>query len=221
MAFINDIPTSVPGLDHLVTVNNKVLKPGLGVAQTARGYVNTIKKDKKQEQVQTHRIIIDTIPRQHPANLNRGDPIDFEYTDDGQAQRQRVKELMETRPRVYTLPAQPRDADMQLVPSRPQKKSKRPINRWKIGFFGMLLAAAAAIIPLAVVGARSGADCDPAHPDQSQSADTSTQVSVKTFTETKTITSVSTTTDIRMRTETVTDCAEATGIGNALSNASN
>jgi hypothetical protein len=221
MAFINDIPTSVPGLDHLVTVNNKVLKPGLSVAQTARGYVKTMKKDKNEDQVQTHRIIIDTIPRQHPTNLNRGDPIDFEYTDGGQAQRQRVQELMETRPRVYTLPAQPRSADMQLIPQRPQKKSKKPVNRWKIGFFGILLASAAAIIPLAVVGAHSGTDCDPAQHDHSQGTETSTQVSVMTFTETKVITSTSTTTDIRMRTETVTDCAEATGIGNALSNASN
>ena len=59
MAFINNIPTNIPGLTHLAAVNDKVLKPGLGVAQTAKGYCSTIKKDKPKDQ--TQHIVIETI----------------------------------------------------------------------------------------------------------------------------------------------------------------
>ncbi len=207
MAFFDQIPTNIPGLGHLTAVNDKVLKPGLSVAQTAKGYVNTMRKDKTQNQ--THTIVIGSLSRKETSNSDRSDPIDHVYTDSGKAQRQRVQELMN--PRSLNLPF-PND-----LPKRPQKKP--PVNRWKVGFFGLCLLFAAAVTPLSILAARRfSADCDPNQPGcQSQATvtATATQISVLSVTTTSRVTSVSTYTDVVVRTTIITDVPKSTGLGAA------
>ena len=211
MAYFDSIPTTIPGLSHLAVVNDKVLKPGLSVAQTAKGYVKTMKKDKTPNQ--THTIVIDTISRRETSKSDQSDPIDHEYTDSGKAQRQRVHELMSTR---SLNPPFPDD-----LPGRPRKK--QPLNRWKIGFFGICLLFAAAVIPLSILAVKgSSLDCDPNEPGRQSQATvtaTTTQVSLLTLTTTRMKTSVSTYTDVRVRTTIITDVAKSTGLGVAKNGA--
>ena len=73
MSFFNSIPTTVPGLSQLAAVNDKVLKPGLSVAQTAKGYMTTMRKDKKNNN-QTHTIVIDRLSRRDTSKSDQSDP---------------------------------------------------------------------------------------------------------------------------------------------------
>lgn len=207
MACFDLIPANIPGLSYLVVVNDKVLKPGLSVAQTAKGYVNTMRKDKTLNQ--THTIVIDTLSRRETSKSDHSDPIDHEYTDSGKAQRQRVHELMNTR---SLNPPFPDD-----LPRRPQ--TKQPVNRWKIGFFGICLLFAAAVIPLSILAVKaSSPDCDPNEPGRQSQATvtaTTTQVSLLTLTTTRMTTSVSTYTDVVVRTTIITDVPRSTGLGAA------
>ena len=208
MAFIDSIPTNIQGLSRLAAVNDKVLKPGLSVAQTAKGYVNTMRKDKTQNQ--THTIVIDTLSRRETSASDRSDPIDHEYTDTGKEQRQRVQQLMNTR---SLNPPFPND-----LPDRPQKK-KQPMNRWKVGFSGLCLLFVAAVIPLSILAARvSSPDCDPNQRGQQSQATvtaTTTRTSLLTLTTTRRTTSVSTYTDVVVRTTIITDVPKSTGLGAA------
>lgn len=206
MAFISQIPTQVPGLNHLAAVNDKLLKPGLSVVQTAKGYVDTMRKEKPEPVNQTHTIIIDRLPRRDTSPY---ESIDHEFTDGGSAQRQRVQELLDTRSLNPPFPNK--------LPKRPQKK--QPFNRWKLGFFGMLLIFAAAVVPLAILATRSSnAGCDPDQPGQQSQAtvtETTTQVSLVTLTTVRVTTRLSTSTEVTVRTTLITDVAEATGIGSS------
>ena len=200
------IPTDIPLLQQLSAVNDKILKPGLSVAQTAKGYVETMKKDKHQNQ--THTIVIDTLSRRETNKSDRSDPIDHEYTDGGRAERERVQQLMNPR----SVPPFPNH-----LPKRPQKKQS--INRWKVGFFGMLLIFAAAVIPLSILAAKaSSPDCDPNQPGQQSQATvtaTTTQISLLSFTTTKRVTETSTSTDVVVKTTLITDVPKSTGLGAA------
>jgi hypothetical protein len=61
MAFVNNIHDQVSGLSHSKVVDYNVLKPGLSVVRTAKGYVDAMKKDKNPENHRTkHTIVIDT-----------------------------------------------------------------------------------------------------------------------------------------------------------------
>lgn len=216
MAFINHIPDQVPGLSHLKVVNDNVLKPGLSVVQTAKSYIDTMKKDKQSENA-THTIPIDTISKNDRKSTHY-DPIDHEFTDNASAERQRVHELLN--PRAVNPPFS------KCLPRRPGQK--QPINRWKASFFGVLLLAVAAVIPLSIIAAKPcSPDCDPKRSGQ-QSAITVTATAVSTDFSLVSVTSVRVstktvgTTSVSVVTSLVTDAdkATATGIGSDKEEAS-
>jgi hypothetical protein len=214
MAFVNKIPDQVPGLSHLKVVNDNVLKPGLSVVQTAKGYVDAMKKDKKPENHNTtHTIVIDTLSKKDRKSTHY-EPFDNEFTDNASAERQRVNELLNNRALNPPFPKH--------LPTRPPKKT--PVNRWKVGFFGLLLIFAAAVIPLSVIATKPcSPDCDPNQPGQ-QSAITvtatsvSTQYSVITQNSVRVSTITKGTTSVSVVTSLITDApAKETGIGDTKS----
>jgi hypothetical protein len=208
MAFVNRIPDQVRGLSRLKVVNDDVLKPGLSIVQTAKGYVDAMKKDKKPENHNTmHTIVIHTLSKKDRKSTHY-EPFDIEFTDKASAERQRVNDLLNNRALNPPFPKH--------LPTRPPKQD--PVNRWKVGFFGLLLIFAAAVISLSVIATKPCIpDCDPNQPGQ-QSTITVTATSVSTdysvIKQTSVRVSTVTTTSLSIATSLITDAqAKETGLG--------
>lgn len=209
----------LPFLTQASEIRDKYLTPILGIFQTAKGYMHDRRSERNLEQ-SNEPIALDDLAGRETTKPGRG--IDQSCTSNGDEHRDRVQKLMQNRDLVLasTYPSQ--------LPSRP--KTSTPRNRWKIGFFGLLLIFIAAVTPLAVLAARQtkrpgtfGTD-----PARDQSLPTITQTVTQTETATRWNTSITTrvtaslitVTHVTLRTSTYTESniAKSTGIGKDCNN---
>lgn len=136
-----------PVFSQVVEANNRYLSPALGVIATATGYFQTFRGERSTDQENARNDVpLNDLPgRDRPSTENRPE----KFSERGDADRQRVQELMNSGELVHYVP--PFKPPPELL-ARPSPRSK--LNRWKLAFFGMLLTFIAAVTPLSVLVAR-------------------------------------------------------------------
>jgi hypothetical protein len=135
-----------PVLGQAAEASNRYFSPALGIVQTARSYLQTLRPEKNTVD-EPGSVLFQNLPsRAMLATEIEPDKV----SERGNADRERVQQLMTSYELVRYLPPSGFPPDL---PRRPTPR--KGLNRWKIAFFSMLFAFIAAVTPLSVLVAKS------------------------------------------------------------------
>jgi hypothetical protein len=217
----------LPSFNQITEFKDRLAHPALGVLKPVKDYIDSRKSPRGMDR-NTEIIELKDLSRRE-ADFSKPS-IDHQYSQSGEAQRQRVQRLLEVnscRALVQVNTSAPSPVFPSELPNRP--KPKTTLNRWKLGFFGLLLVLLASAIPLALLLARRSGAPEPVR-HQERFTVTERVTATETDTTTRWNTSISTTmrltvsyetiTSVSIRTSTYTESktAKTTGIGSDCNN---